>query len=246
MKNSNRKSSLSSGILLFTVGSIFTAIGVALIVITIKGIIEYGLSMIGVGIVMPIIFILAFFGFGITALTMGGKQIYFRIRQRITYNQGKEIIAQIVDYKSASFSKGHNLRKRYALILEYKEDGENKTFTTDYLYDVNEFRYLKELDSIKVKVDSNFVTVCESFPKDIYKVDSTYGIEVEFFKQKPVTVLIRLWMIFFIVAFMFLIISFFVRNSTVTSVAIISLFSVHFPFAIALAIYLIKWFNRNK
>ena len=246
MKNSNKKSSLSSGILLFAAGGIFTAIGVALFVMTIKGVAEYGISEIGTGIIMPIIFMLAFFGFGITALTMGGKQIYLRIRQRITYDRGREVIAQMEDYKSASFGKGHNLRIRYALVLVYNEDGENKTFTTDYLYDVNEFGYLKELDCIKIKVDNNFVAVCESFPKDIYTVDSTYGIETAFFKQKPVTVLLRLWAIFFIAAIVFLIVSFFVGNRAITLVAIIIIFSVHFPFVIPLAIYLIKWLTRNK
>ncbi|MDE6189921.1 MAG: hypothetical protein K2G37_06575 [Clostridia bacterium] len=244
MKNSNRKSSLSSGILLVLVGGIFTAIGVALFVIVIKGIVEYGISAIGAGIFMPIIFILAFLGFGITALTMGGKGIYLRVRQSITHVRGKEIIAQIVDCKTASFSKGHNIRIRYALVLAFNEDGEDKIFTTDYLYDVNEFRYLKELDGIKVKVDNNFVTVCEPFPKDIYKVDSTYGIEMAFFRQKPVKILLRLWIILFFAAIIFLIASFFIKNSAITLMAIIILFSIHFPFVIPLAIFLIKWFKR--
>ncbi|MDE5547785.1 MAG: hypothetical protein K2J30_02170, partial [Clostridia bacterium] len=65
--------------LMLTVGSIFTAIGIALIVITISGMIEHGIGMIGAGIIGPIVFILAFMGFGITALVMSGKQIYLSL-----------------------------------------------------------------------------------------------------------------------------------------------------------------------
>ena len=83
MKNKNRKSSLSSGILLFTLGGIFNAIGITMTVIVIRGLIKSA-SDVGAGILLPIVMILALLGFGITALVMGGKQIYSRIRQSIT------------------------------------------------------------------------------------------------------------------------------------------------------------------
>ena len=121
---------------------------------------------------------------------MGGKQIFLRIKQSITYRRGKEITAYITDYKTASFSKGGNTRIRYAVEITYSDGGESKSFTTDYLYDVNEFKYLKELVTIKVKIDKNFVTICEPFPNEIYKVDSNYGIELEFYRQKPVLYLL--------------------------------------------------------
>lgn len=238
---------MSSGIILFVIGSVFTALGIALLVITIKGLVSAGdLSMIGWGIIMPIILILALLGFGTAALAIGGKQIGSRIRQSRTYLRGRDGTAQIIDSKSASFRKGGNNRKRYALVLAYCDGNEDKIFTTDYLFDVNEYKYLKKLDSIKVKINGNFVTVCEPFPEDIYKVDSTFGIEIAFFKQKPVAILLRLWMLFLIVAVVFLIVSFFIKNSTVTLAAIIVLFSVHFPFVIPLAILLIKWIRRKK
>lgn len=242
----NRKSSLTYGIILLISGGIFAAIGLGLIVIATKEIVKSGIGTIGAGIIFPIIFILAFLGVGITALTFGGKQIYLRIRQSRTYVHGKEVIAKVVDYKSASFGKDHNTRIRYALVLAYDEDGEDKIFTTDYLYDVNEFRYLSGLGSINVKVDGNFVAVVEPFPKDIYKVDSTWGIDVAFFKQKPVAILMRLWIIFFIAAIIFLIASFFIKVSNITMAAVIILFTVHFPFAIPLSIYLIRWFMGKK
>ena len=246
MKNQNRKTPLASSILLLTVGAVFAAIGIAMVVIVLDGLIKYEGSNVGAGIIMPIIFILALFGFGITALVMGGKRIFSRIKQSVTYRRGKESRAKIIDYKSVSFAKGGNKRFRYALILAFRDNNEDKTFTTDYLFDVNEYRYLQKLDSISVKVNGNFLTVCEPFPKDIYQVDSTYGIEISFFKQKPVAILLGLWTVFFFAALLFLIVSFIIGNSAVTMAAIITLFSVHFPFAIPLAIYLVKWFGRKK
>ncbi len=179
MKNKNRKSSLSSGILLFTLGGIFTAIGITMTVIVIRGLIKSA-SDVGAGILLPIVMILALLGFGITALVMGGKQIYSRIRQSITYRHGKENTATIINYKTASFGRGGNTRRRYALVLSY------------------------------------------------------------------VKILLILWRTFFLVAFIFLIISFFIKNSSVTTAAIITIFAVNFPFVIPLSIYLIQWIIRKK
>lgn len=245
MKNKNKKSSLSSCILPLICGSVFTALGIAILVIVFKGIIQEGIGIIGVGIIMPIILILALLGFGITALTMGGKSAYSRIKQSRTYNVGAISTAQIIDYKSANFGRRSNTCKRYALVLSYNDCGENKTFTTDYLFDVNEFKYLRKLKDIRVKINKNFVIVNEEFPKDIYEVDSTYGIEIAFYKQKPVALLMRLWRIFFFIALLFLIVSFIIKNSDVTLLAITLLFAIHFPFVIPLAIYLIKWLRRK-
>ena len=59
MKNKNRKSSLSSGILLFTLGGIFTAIGITMTVIVIRGLIK-STSDVGAGILLPIVMIWRF------------------------------------------------------------------------------------------------------------------------------------------------------------------------------------------
>lgn len=232
--------------LFLIVGGIFTAIGVALCVIMLKGLIQYGIVQIGAGIVMPLILILALLGFGITGLVMGGKQIYLWISEVKTNAIGRESTAQIVDYKSASFGKRANIRIRYALILSYQDGKETKKFTTDHLFDVNEFRYLKELRNIKVKINGNFVAVSEPFSKEIYKLDSTYGIEIAFYKQKPVAILLRLWSVCFFIALVFFIVSMVVGNEIARTAAIVILFTVHFPFALALAVFLIKWFNRKK
>ncbi|MDE6303038.1 MAG: hypothetical protein K2M36_05575, partial [Clostridia bacterium] len=195
MEVKRRNYSIGNIVLFLTIGGVFTALGISLLAITFDGVIKYGIAVIGAGIIMPIILILALLGFGITALVMGGKQIYLWIRGSITLKRGKDATAKIVGHKSASFGKNANTRKRYALVLSYNNGEENKTFTTDYLFDINEFRYLSRLECIKVKIDGNFISVCEPFPKDIYKVDSTYGIELAFYKQKPVAILLRLWVV---------------------------------------------------
>ena len=176
MEVKRRNYSIGTIALLLTVGGVFTALGIALLVITFDGVIKYGIAVIGAGIIMPIVLILALLGFGITALVMGGKQIYLWIRGNITLKRGIDATAKIVGHKSASFGKSTNTRRRYALILSYNNGEEDKTFTTDYLFDINEFRYLSRLECIKVKMGGNFIAVCEPFPKDIYKMDSNYGI----------------------------------------------------------------------
>ena len=217
-----------------------------MLVITFDGVIKYGIAVIGAGIIMPIVLILALLGFGITALVMGGKQIYLWIRGNITLKRGIDATAKIVGHKSASFGKRTNTRRRYALVLSYNNGEEDKTFTTDYLFDINEFRYLSRLECIKVKIDGNFIAVCEPFSKDVYKVDSTYGIEIAFYKQKPVAILLRLWVVFFVIALVLFIVSMVVGNGAFTKAAVIILFVINFPFAITLAVYLIKWLNRKK
>ncbi len=241
-----RHYSIATIVLLLTIGGIFTALGIAFTVIIIDGAIKTGLKDAGAGILMPIVLILALLGFGITALVFGGKDIYLWIRAVRTDKRGRDATAHIVNYKSASFSRKINTRRRYALVLLYKDGEKNKKFTTDYLFDVNEFRYLKKLKSVKIKIDGSFVTVCEQFPKEIYKLDSTYGIEVAFFKQKPVAILLRLWAVFFFLALAFFIVSMIVADGVYTEAAIITLFVIHFPFVIPMAVYLIKWFCRKK
>ncbi len=232
--------------LLIIVGSIFVALGIAILEIAIDGIIRYGIAGIGVGILMPIVLILALLGFGITAIVMGSKQIYLWVSQNKTIKYGRDATAKIIDYTSASHSRRVNNCIRYSFTLSYNDNGETKAFKTDYLYDINEFRYLKELDKVKIKINGKFVVINECFTKEIYKLDSTYGIEKEFFKQKPVAILLRLWPLCFFISMFLLFVSLGIGNSTFATIAIILVFTIHFPFVIPLAIYLIKWFRRKK
>lgn len=143
MKGKRRNYSVATIALLIFVGSVFSAMGIALLVITLDDVIKGGMKGMGAGIIMPIVFILAFFGFGITALVMGGKMIYRWISEAKTNKKGKDSTARIIDDKCASFGKGGHTRLRYALVLVYNDGTEDKIFTTDYNYDINELRYLK-------------------------------------------------------------------------------------------------------
>lgn len=233
-------------ILMLTVGSVFTVIGVAMVVIIISSMIKHGLVGIDAFIIVPIIMILALLGFGGVGLYMGGKQVYLRIREHKTKIRGKDATARMIDYKCASFSKGRNTNKRWALVLSYTDGGERKTFTTDYLFEINEFKYLRTLKEIKIKTDGEFVAVTEPFTEDIYKLDSRYGIEKEFFRKKSVSVLLRLWTAFFFIALAFLIVSIVIGDRVCIKIAIPVIFGVHFPFVIPLAILLIMWIRRKK
>lgn len=245
MAGKKRYYSVSTIVLLLTLGGIFTALGIALTAIIIDGFIKVGITELGVGILMPIALICALWGFGIMALVFGGKQIYFWIRMIKTQKCGINAVAKIIDRKYSSSAKKRNTRIRYALVLSYNDGTENKKFTTDYLYNINEYRYLRGLTSINIKIDGNFVAITEPFPEEIYKLDS-YGIDKDFYKQKPVAILLRLWLVFFLISIAFLILCIVVGNSVYTEAAIIILFTIHFPFAIPLAIYFIKWIRRKK
>lgn len=250
MESKKRYYSISTIVLLLILGGIFTTLGIALIVIIIDGIIKVGIKVgitaVGIGILMPIALICALLAFGTTALFFGGKKIYFWIKMIKTEKCGKNAVAEIIDQKCSSSGKKINTRIRYALVLSYNNDTESKKFTTDYLYDINEYKYLRGLKNINVKVDGNFVVICEPFPKEIYSIDPIYGIEISFYKQKPVAILFRLWQVFFLIALTFFFVSIVVGNGLCIKVATIMLFAVNLPFIIPLAVYLIKWIRRKK
>ena len=174
MKNPNRKSSLFGGIIKFTLGIVITAIGIAVMVMRIKDIISYNNSESEA--VTQIILSLVFVGFGIFFIVLGSKNFYLRILQSKTFRLGKEVTAKITDYKSMSPREGRNTCIRFAFVLFYNDGISDKTFTTDYMYDVNEYNYLMRFEKVKIKFYNDFATICEPFPKDIYKVDSNYGI----------------------------------------------------------------------
>ncbi len=242
-----RRYCVSEIALQLTVGGIFTALGIAISVNAIKGLIKYGtISDLGPAIILPIIIILALMGFGMTALIMGGKQIYLWIRENRTREKGIESLARIIDYKRASFGKRTNTNIRYALVLSYNDGGVDKTFTTDYLFDINEFRYLKELEEVKIKIDGNFVIVSEKFTEEIYKLDSVYGIERAFFKQKFVKILLRVFGILLFASIIFLIASMLLENGTLVKAAMITFGVVNFGCIVPLAVSLIRWMMRKK
>ncbi len=171
--------------MLLTAGIIFVAIGIA---VPVSIMIASAPKDFANGyILIPIIFFgLIPIAVDTVPLVMGVKQIYGWVRLNKAKKSSIETTATITDYKIVSHSKGGNLNKGYALTLSYTLNDNNKTFTTDYLFDINEFRYLKKLDKIRIKIDGNFVAVNQPFTEDIYKLDARYEIETAFFKQKPV------------------------------------------------------------
>ena len=241
MKNSNRKTPIYSNIIILTLGVFLTVIGSALLIMSIKDSISNDNSELVAQIVVSLVVL----GFGIILIVLGGKKIYLRIRQSKTIRSGKETTAKITDYRTVSFAEGRGARIRYAFVLFYNDGVSDKTFTTDFIYDINEYKYLMGLEKVRIKFDKNFATISEPFPKDIYKVDSDYGIDLKFFKQKSIKILFCLWAIFFAAALSFLIASIIMGNGTAILAATIFVFGINGPFMLALAVSLIKWYMRK-
>lgn len=244
MKKFNRKTPIISEIIILALGIFIIAIGVAVLIISIKNYISNAKSEIVPQIVVSFVVLCL----GVLPIVLGGKQIYLRIRQSKTGRRGKETTAKITDYRTKGgrpTADGRMLSIRYAFVLLYNDGVSDKTFTTDFIYDINEYNYLMKLDKVRIKFDGDFAVISESFPKDIYKVDSRYGIELKFYKQKRIKILFCLWAIFFVAALSFLIASIILENETAILVAIILLPNINIPFMIALAIYLVKWHKRK-
>ncbi len=251
MKNEVKRKhySLSEIILLSMVGSIFVIVGISTLIEIVISIIRAKDIDIGVSIVVPILcFGLLPIALGTIALILGIKQIYGCIREKKAKNSNLETTAKIIDYKMVSH-RG-NLNKRFSLVLSYEFNGEQKVFTTDYLFDINEFRYLQTLHHIKIKVDGNYVVVAEPFSEDIYKINPRYEIETAFFKQPAVKKLIYVWRIFIVITILLCIVSIILTTTLHNSLYLLTflvLFNViHMPFGILIAIYLIKWLKKKN
>ena len=249
-KEVNRKRySLSVIILLLSIGFVFTALGVYLCVALIASICKDG--DFNAFFLVPFIFVILLVGFGVTGLVWGGKRAYNWARFNKAKRSKTEAFAKIVDYKiSYNGSKNRSfINKRYSLTLSYDQDGQNKTFKTDYLYDMNEFRYLKSLDKVKIKIDGNFAVVAETFTEDIYTHDSTYGIEMSFYKQKHVAITLKILRIAEIIAvallFVFIGLTVALDNGLFFIIGAIVLFAVNMPFAVILAVFFIRWMIQN-
>ncbi len=234
-------------VLLLFCGGVFTALGVALVCITVSSI--WRAPSVDVATcLMPLIFIVPLLGFGITGLVMGFRMIRGWVKLHQTQRVGEITTARLVDYKVVA----HNGRvnKRYALVLEYYVDGSYRTFTTDYIFDINEFKYLSKLKEFKVKVNGNFVSVAEEFRADIYQLDPHYGIEMAFYQQKPVRRILTAWRICVLVGIAWLVVAIILTTTLGESLFLLSavflLFCGNFPFAILTAVYLIKWLTRRE
>ncbi len=238
-------------VMLLIIGSVFVAVGVAVLTnIIVSALRPPRASYNAAIIILVLIFGLLPIVFGSIPLVMSGKQIYGWIRLNKAKKSGFETTARINDYKIVSHSKRGNMNKRYALTLSYSVDGISKKFTTDYIFDINEFRYLRKLDKIKVKVDGNFVAVTEPFTEDIYKLDPKYEIELAFYKQKPVAKVMKIWRILCSIAlawlFIGIVLTIVLNNGIYFLTGVIALLASNIPFAIIFAVFLIKWLKGKR
>lgn len=236
-------------IFLLIIGSVFVALGIGILAALIKSWAREDVKVGAFALVPLICFVALPIAMGSVALSMSIKEIYHWVRETQTAKSDKETTATLIDYKIVSYNNG-SLNKRYALKLSYELDGETKIFTTDYIFDINEFKYLQSLDTIKIKVDGQFVAVAEKFDKEIYKIDPMYGIERAFFEQPPVkrcfSVLRIAVIIAVILLFASIILTAVLENGIFLIVGVSLFCAVNVPFAIILAIYFIKWFKRKE
>ena len=244
-----KRHSVLTIVLFLIVGCIFIALGTGIFIALISSLIKSERSASDIYVIVPLILLVLLpIAFGSMPLIMAIKQIYYIVREKKANKSAIETTARILDYKAVRYNGKQN--KWYALKLVYFLNGEQKTFTTDYLYDINELTYLRSLSHIKIKVNGNFVVVAEAFSKDIYKIHSKYGIPIEFFEQSTVKKTLRIWQTLVLIAITFFIISIVLtttlHNGIYLMTGAIILFAVNIPFIIILVICLIKWIKSKR
>lgn len=249
-KEVERKHYNKSTIIMLTFcGSIFFALAIGVLVNIIRSLFRTEVRVAtGWFVIVPILlFVVLPMVFASIAYYNAGKEIYHWYRENKTKKQGYDTTAKIIDYKVVCYK--NTVNKRYALTLSYKDNGEIKTFTTNYIFDINEFRYLKSLDEIKIRVNGDFATVVEPFTEDIYKLDSKYEIENDFYRQKKVFITLKIWRWTSIPAVIFLFVSIVLtcvfNKGIYFMIGAILLVGVNIPIMIAMAIFLIKWIWGN-
>lgn len=180
---------------------------------------------------------------GVFLLVVTGREI--RRWARTNKAQRSDVFAQarIADSKVKWYKD--TVDRRFALVLSYEHDGETKTFTTDFLFDVNEFRYLSSLPSVRVKVDGDFVAVAESFAEEIYTVDSRFEIETAFLRQKHARVLLTVWKILGIVSLALLVLSaaatFATGKELFLFLAVSLLTAANLPCGVVFVVFYFRW-----
>lgn len=243
-----RHYSKSTIVFLTIIGVVFIALAIGVLTAIIKSCIKFGfiIAILEVGwfILVPIIlFVIIPFVFGMLALSIVGKNVYHWRMEIKAKRYGVETVAQIIDYKVVSYNYRSNTR--YALVLSYKDNNETKTFTTNYIFDLNEFKHLRRIKNIKVKVYKSFVVVTETFTEDVYQVDPTFHIELEFYQQKLVAITLKLWRICCLLAVAWLVVAIILtavlNEGLYLIIAVCLLFLSNMPFAVVMAIYLIRW-----
>lgn len=239
------------GLTLFGCG--FSAIGIGLLVMEIKILMEVlrGETPFGAQYIFMSLLVLGFLGGGIGALVWGWKGVYHWRKKRLARKYGDDGFAIIVNSHWHSEGKNddsfHLTFVRYGFDLVYKKDGEVKTFKTDEVYDVNEYEYLKSLDKVKIKIYKNYVAIDEDFLYEIYKKDSVHGVDKKYFTEKPFSTIYKAMMISTIIAVVAFIALFaltiILHNNLFVFIGIGLIFLGIFPFGMA---YLYYYFKDKK
>ena len=191
-------------------GGVFVALGVALVVREIESLIKNAQTVkpsFG-GVILFTVLTLMLFVFGGMPLYIALRDVYHWVMTSITKKRGEISYATIVDSRciSQGGKAGPNINLSYAFELLYEKDGEKKIGKTDTVYDINEYKYLKSLPQVRIKIYKNYVVIDEEFRYEIYKLNSRYGIDKKYFVEKPFSTILNVWRIVCILS----IISFFV------------------------------------
>ena len=248
-KKTSKQYGIPTTIFFLVLGGVFISVGIGVIIAVISSVVKANDFAGGAALIPLFLFGLLPLAAGTFAAVSGGKRIYLRVKSRWAEQSGADGTAIIVGSKSVRYRANVNCRY-YSLTLKYKDGDEYKTFTTDYIFDRNEFRHLKSLKSIRIKTDGGFVVVAEDFAEDIYKIHPVYGVETKFFKQKPVAKILSVWRVLCIIAIVLLFISIILTTVLKDGIYLIVgasvLVGVNLPVAIILAVYLIKWIKWIK
>ena len=229
-------------------GCVFIALGIGVLIAVLSSLTRVDNVKTGFAAIVPILLLgILPIAMGCVPIVMTVRELNYARKEKKACQFGIENTAKIIGHKTVSYYGVVN--RRFALKLSYIVGGTQKTFMTDYLYDINEMRYLQSRRHIQIKVHENFVAVTEEFPNDIYTINPKTEIETAFFKQRAVKITLRIYLILCAISIAFLILSMVLstvlHNRVYLVTAALLFVGISFPFAIILLVFLIKWIRRK-
>ena len=94
-------------------------------------------------------------------------QSYARYRkEKRIFHKGQEGVFKPVDYKGRRGKKKWQVS--YAMELKPIGERTQKTYTTDYVFDINEYRHLFAMPEIRCRYTDRQILIIEPFPETIY------------------------------------------------------------------------------
>ena len=178
-------------IMLTICGTLFAAIGIMLLTMEIQIFAEG--SPFGYQYIIMNILILILFAASTCAFIFGWKDVHYCRKINIAKKRGADGLAVFLNSYEvfADRKQGFYRLKLYGFVLSYQIEGQEKTFKTKAIYDINEFNYLKSLGKVKIKIYKDFVAINEKFFPQIYQKDPVTGLMKSFFKKKPMSTVIK-------------------------------------------------------